>query len=89
MHPIFGVGGPIFGGGTGPARLGRGNTVAYVLTSPQVFAVWIGSRTIGTVTSRVLPAGDRAAVLFIPAKGPGFLIPGIPAGPPPGELRRR
>ena len=89
-HPIFGEGsGPIFGGGTGPTRLGRGNTVAYVLTGPQVWAVRIGSRTIRTVTSRALPTVDRAAVFFVPAKGPvPVLIPGVPAGWPPGKHPR-
>src|SRR5579872_3860091 len=73
---------PIFALG-GPTPVARGETVAYVLTGPQVFAVRIGDRTIRTVTSPVLPSGDRAAVFFVPAKGPGFLIPGLP-GPPPG-----
>ena len=87
-HPIFGAGsGAIFGGGTGPTSFGRGNTVEYVLTGPQVWAVRIGSRTIRTVTSPALPTGDRAAVFFVPAKGPVpvVLIPGIPGGPPPGN----
>ena len=67
-NPIFGGSGPIFGGGSGPVSLPRGKTVAYFVTSPQVFAVRIGSRTIRTVSSRALPTGDRAAVFFIPAK---------------------
>jgi hypothetical protein len=75
--PIFAVG--------GPTSVARGETVVYVLTSPQVWAVRIGSRTIRTVSSPALPTGDRAAVFFVPAKGPGFLIPGLPAGPPPGK----
>jgi hypothetical protein len=70
---------PVFGGGTGPDScpvcFARGNAVTYVLTGPQVFAVRIGSRTIRTVTSRELPIGDRAAVVFIPAKGRVFLFP--------------
>ena len=37
--------------------LRRGNTVAYVLTGPQVWAVRIGSRTIRTITSPALPSG--------------------------------
>jgi hypothetical protein len=74
--PIFAVG--------GPTRVARGETVAYILTGPQVFAVRIGSRTIRTISSRALPTGDRAAVFFIGAKGPGFLLP-IPAGPAPGK----
>jgi hypothetical protein len=72
--PIFGVG--------GPTRVARGETVAYVLTSPRVWAVRIGSRTIRTMSSPALPTGDRAAVFFIPANGPGFLLPGLPAAPP-------
>jgi hypothetical protein len=70
---------PIFGGGSGPGSCpvcyARGNPVEYVLTSPQVFAVRIGSQTIRTVSSRALPIGDRAAVFFIPAKGSVFVIP--------------
>ena len=58
------------------------STVAYVLTGPQVWAVRIGSRTIRTVSSRALPTGDRAAVFFIPAKGP------VPALSAPGLVRR-
>jgi len=84
--------GPVFGGGTGPDSCpvcyARGNAVTYVLTGPQVFAVRIGSQTIRTVTSPGLPTGDRAAVVFIPAKGRVFLIPGdrpVPVGThPPG-----
>ena len=70
---------PVFGGGTGPDScpvcFARGNAVTYVLTGPQVFAVRIGSQTIRTITSPALPSGDRAAVVFIPAKGRVFLIP--------------
>jgi hypothetical protein len=84
--------GPLFGGGSGPDSCpvcyARGNAVTYVLTGPQVFAVRIGSQTIRTVTSPGLPIGDRAAVVFIPAKGRVFLIPGdrpVPVGKhPPG-----
>ena len=81
-NPIFGRGsGLIFGGGSGPTSFARGETVAYVLTGPQVWAVRIGSRTIRTVSSRSLPVGDRAAVFFVPAKGPVPvpLMPGFPA----------
>jgi len=69
---------PVFGGGSGPDScpvcFARGNAVTYVLTGPQVFAVRIGSQTIRTITSPALPTGDRAAVVFIPAKGRVFLI---------------
>jgi hypothetical protein len=88
-HPIFGAGsGPVFGGGMGPSRFARGNTVGYVLTGPQVSAVRIGSMTIRTFSSPALPIGDRAAVFFVPAKGPipGYLIPGPPTGPARGKL---
>ena len=87
-HPIFGGGtGGIFGEGSGPTIFTRGNTVAYVLTGPQVWAVRIGSRTIRTITSAALPSGDRAAVFFVPATGPApvVFIPGLPTGPPPGK----
>jgi hypothetical protein len=88
-NPIFGGSGPIFGGGSGPTSFGRGTTVEYVLTGPHVFAVRIGSRTIRTASSRALPTGDRAAVFFIPPKGPvPVFIPGIPAGPPGLPLAR-
>ena len=84
--------GPVFGGGTGPDSCpvcyARGNAVTYVLTGPRVFAVRIGSQTIRTVTSPALPIGDRAAVVFIPARGRVFLVPGdtpVPVGKrPPG-----
>ena len=70
---------PVFGGGSGPDScpvcFARGNAVTYVLTGPQVFAVRIGSQTIRTITSPALPSGDRAAVVFIPAKGRVFLFP--------------
>ena len=83
---------PVFGGGSAPGGcipcFARGNPVEYVLTSPQVWAVRVGSRTIRTVGSRALPTGDRAAVFFIPAKGPVFVIPAngpVPVGEhPPG-----
>jgi hypothetical protein len=69
---------PVFGGGSGPDScpvcFARGNAVTYVLTGPQVFAVRIGSQTVRTITSPALPTGDRAAVVFIPAKGRVFLI---------------
>ena len=69
---------PVFGGGSGPDScpvcFARGNAVTYILTGPQVFAVRIGSQTIRTITSPALPTGDRAAVVFIPAKGRVFLI---------------
>ena len=83
---------PVFGGGTGPDScpvcFARGNAVTYVLTGPQAFAVRIGSQTIRTITSPALPSGDRAAVVFIPAKGRVFLFPAhgpVPVlKPPPG-----
>jgi hypothetical protein len=83
---------PVFGGGTGPDScpvcFARGNAVTYVLTGPQAFAVRIGSQTIRTITSPALPTGDRAAVVFIPAKGRVFLFPAhgpVPVlKPPPG-----
>ena len=71
----------------GESLAARGKTVAYVVTGPQVLAVRIGSRTIRTASSPTLPAGDRAAVFFIPAKG-AFPIPGWRPGlPVRGYLR--
>jgi hypothetical protein len=92
---------PLFTFSGFPDRSARGETVAYVLTSPQVLAVRIGSRTIRTFSSRDLPTGDRAAVFFIPAKnnistiailpldrsGQVIAIAPQPTGPPtPGSL---
>jgi hypothetical protein len=85
---------PDFGGGTGPDScpvcFARGNAVTYILTGPQVFAVRIGSQTIRTITSSALPSGDRAAVLFIPAKGRVFLYPAlgpVPVGKQPSGMK--
>jgi hypothetical protein len=65
---------PVFGGtGEGVVLYGggqRGDTVDDVITGPQVAAVRIGDRTIRTFTSPELPAGDRAAVFFMPAGSP-------------------
>ncbi len=86
--------GPVFGGGTGPDScpvcFARGNAVTYVLTGPQVVAVRIGSQTIRTVTSPGLPSGDRAAVVFIAARGRVFLVPGdrpVPVGKHPPAMK--
>jgi hypothetical protein len=90
---------PIFGGtgagfvSTGQAQ--RGDTVGDVITGPQVAAIRIGNRTIRTFTSTELPAGDRAAVFFLPAGSPQPTVgwrPGqpihsyirAPNGPHPG-----
>jgi len=75
-NPLFG--GSCFNCGASPHR---GTTVGYVLTSPQVAALRIGNRTIRTLSSLSLPSGDRAAVLFIPARGPTLVEgwrPGMP-----------
>ncbi|MGH2885168.1 MAG: hypothetical protein ACRDPA_21090, partial [Solirubrobacteraceae bacterium] len=73
---------PVFGGASDglsadPGR--RGDTVAMVLTGPQVAAVRFGQRTIRTFTSPQLPTGDRAAVFFVP---PGSPQPTVWSGPP-------
>jgi hypothetical protein len=85
---------PVFGGGSGPDScpvcFARGNAVTYVLTGPQVFAVRIGGQTIRTITSPALPGGDRAAVVFIPAKGRVFLFPAhgpVPVLKPPSRSK--
>jgi hypothetical protein len=74
---------PLFGGGGletfGAA--GRGDTVGYVLTAPYVAAVRIGNRTIQTFSSAQLPAGDRAAVLFVPAGYPSIVTGWSPGQP--------
>ena len=74
--PLFG--GSVFSFG---AYTTRGKTVDYVLTSPQVLALRMGNRTIRTFSSPALPAGDRAAVFFVPARGPDLVLgwrPGMP-----------
>ena len=50
------------------------------MTSPAVVEVRVGDRTIRTFSSPDLPAGDRAAVWFIPDGGPTPVI-----GCRPGE----
>lgn len=74
---------PLFGGSCfncgGPPN--RGRTVGYVMTSPQVLGLRIGNRTIRTISSPSLPAGDRVAVFFIPGRGPTLVDgwhPGMP-----------
>ena len=94
---------PIFGGTGGAfASSGarRGDRVVDVITGPQVAAVRIGNRTIRTFASTDLPAGDRAAVFFIPAGSPQPTVgwrPGepihfyvrLPSGPHPGSDPRK
>lgn len=69
-----------------PARAPSGDTVGYVLTGPDVAAIRIGSRTILAKSQPGLPAGDKAAVFFLPAKSPPVMVP--PAGTPyPYDVR--
>jgi hypothetical protein len=74
---------PLFGGvgvsisSTPP----RGDTVGYVMTAPYVLAVRVGDRTIRTFSSPDLPAGDRAAVLFLPAGYPNLVMGWRPGQP--------
>jgi hypothetical protein len=78
---------PVFGGDVDvfsssyPNSARRGDTVAYMLTSPEVAAIRVGRRTIATFTSPQLPAGDRAAVLFLPSGSP-LLVTGWTPGRP-------
>jgi hypothetical protein len=72
----------------------RGDIVGYVLTGPTVAAVRVGHRVIRTISSPALPAGDRAAVFFIPSgamvttiSGPG-LLPAVVALPAAFSGRR-
>ncbi|HZU45689.1 MAG TPA: hypothetical protein VFA16_00310 [Mycobacterium sp.] len=78
---------PLFGGSCFDCggSVSRGNTVGWVLTSPQVVALRIGDRTIRTLSSPSLPAGDRAAVFFIPARGPTLVEGWQPGKPVHGE----
>lgn len=74
---------PLFGGGgigiTDPPV--RGDTVGYVMTSPAVVEVRVGDRTIRTFSSPDLPAGDRAAVWFMPDGAPAPVIGWRPGEP--------
>jgi hypothetical protein len=63
-----------------PATAPSGDTTGYVLTGPGVAAIRIGSRTILAKSQPGLPAGDKAAVFFLPAKSPPVMVP--PAGTP-------
>jgi hypothetical protein len=74
-NPLFGGVG-VSGGSTPP----RGDTVGYVMTAPDIVAVRVGNRTIRTFSSPDLPAGDRAAVLFLP--GGSSLVTGWRPGQP-------
>jgi hypothetical protein len=72
---------PLTGGagvGFTSSPLPSGDAVDYVLTSPRVAAVRVGSRTIQTRGGSALPREDRAAVFFVPAGSPPVAIP--PAG---------
>jgi hypothetical protein len=77
---------PVFqGGGVAPWSFPtgetKGNSVGFVLTGPQVAAVRIGNRTIRTVTSSLLPSGDRVAVFFQAARAPTPMVGGRPGHP--------
>jgi hypothetical protein len=84
---------PLFGGDVDvlsfsyPSRTSRGDTVAYVLASPDVAAVRIGKRTIATFSSPWLPSGDRAGVFFLPAGSPLLVTGWAPGRPIRSELR--
>ncbi len=60
-----------------PGRAPSGDTVGYVLTGPRVSAVRIGSSTILAKTEPGLPAGDKAAVFFLPTTSPPVMIPPV------------
>ena len=70
-----------------PATGQRGDTVGDVITGPQVAAVRIGNRTIRTFTSPELPAGDRAAVFFLPAGSPQPTVGWQPGQPVHSYMR--
>jgi hypothetical protein len=84
---------PLFGGDDGGLnakinhQFQHGDGVAYVLTGPQVAAVRVGNRTIRTFTSPELPAGDRAAVFFIPASSPVLIYTWRPGQPIRSSMR--
>jgi len=81
---------PVFGSlaSTGSsAGAPTGSTVGFVLTGPGVAAVRLGAKVIRVRSDRGLPAGDGAAVFFIPA-GRGLQIAGeSPPEPPPAPPR--
>jgi hypothetical protein len=78
-NPLFGADGALDSVSLQAGR--RGPTVGYVLTSPAVAAVRIGDRTIRTFSSPLLPAGDRAAVFFLPAGAPQLILGWKPGEP--------
>jgi hypothetical protein len=72
---------PLTGGagvGFTSSPLPSGDAVDYVLTSPRVATVRVGSRTIQTRGGSALPREDRTAVFFVTAGSPPIAIP--PAG---------
>lgn len=84
---------PIFqGSGVAPWNLPssnqiRGDSVAFIVTGPQVAAVRIGDRTIRTFTSAQLPAGDRVAVFFLTPHAPVPMVGWRPGKPIDSRLR--
>ncbi len=65
----------------------KGDSVGSVITGPQVATIRIGNRTIRTVTSSLLPAGDRVAVFFLPARAPTPTVGWRPRQPIASRLR--
>jgi hypothetical protein len=84
-NPLFGGSGVEYIGQFHPREVG--DTVGFLLTGPRVAAVRIGARTIRTVSSADLPAGDRAAVLFLPSGSP-MLVAGWSPGMPVRSIMR-
>ncbi len=94
---------PIFGGtGLGfiPVGVDPSASLAFSLTGPEVAAIRYDGRIIRTATSAELPAGDRMAVFFLPARAPVPVVSGsfeqirggavrLPAGPGRSTLRVR
>jgi hypothetical protein len=75
----------VFAGNTGLFNpvFKRGAAFYYVLTSSEVASIRVGSRTIRTFGSPLLPAGDRAAVFFLPARTLVIHGAGSVSVPPP------
>jgi hypothetical protein len=81
---------PLFGGNLDQFEFGSGHyygqgllgdMVGYTLTGPAVAAVRFGNQTIRTFSSPELPAGDRAAVFFVPQGAPALTLDWRPGEP--------
>jgi len=62
-------------------RIPAGGVIEYILTGPGVAAVRVGAdMTVAARSQPGLPAGDRAAVFYLPAGSRAVAPPGFPEG---------